>query len=90
MPSPVLYVFAISHYCEKARWSLDHHGIAYRLTCLPPGGHRQTANKLGARHSSLPILDSTRLLAKFAVLEALDDRPFSVRAGWIAGRSPHR
>jgi glutathione S-transferase len=31
MSEPVLYVFAISHYCEKTRWALDHFGIAYRL-----------------------------------------------------------
>jgi hypothetical protein len=30
-------------------------------------------------------LDSTRLLAKHAVLEALSDRPIAIRSGWIEG-----
>ena len=34
--------------------------------------------------SPLPVLDSTRLLAKYAVLEALSERPASVHSGWLA------
>jgi aspartate racemase len=34
-------------------------------------------------NASLPVLDSTRLLAKHAVLEALSDRPIAIRSGWI-------
>ena len=26
---PQLITFAASHFCEKARWALDWHGIAY-------------------------------------------------------------
>jgi len=53
---PVLYVFAISHYCEKARWALDHHGVDYELRHLAPGFHVQVAQQLGAAGSSLPLL----------------------------------
>jgi glutathione S-transferase len=53
---PVLYVFAISHYCEKARWALDSTGFEYELRHLPPGIHIQVAQDLGAAGSSLPIL----------------------------------
>jgi glutathione S-transferase len=56
MSNPVLYVFAISHYCEKARWALDLLRINYILEHLPPGMHRRVAKKLGAKRSSLPIL----------------------------------
>lgn len=35
-------------------------------------------------NSSLPTLDSTRLLAKYAVREALNERPISIKAGWLA------
>lgn len=35
-------------------------------------------------NSPLPILDSTRLLAKYAVREALKEQPISTRAGWLA------
>lgn len=56
MSAPTLYVFAISHYCEKARWALDYLRINYILEHLPPGIHRRVAKKLGAKSSSLPIL----------------------------------
>lgn len=34
-------------------------------------------------NSSLPVLDSTRLLAKYAVQEAVDDRPLTSEEGWL-------
>lgn len=54
--SPTLFVFAISHYCEKARWALDRVGIPYQLKYLAPGLHRRAAKKLGAKYSSVPML----------------------------------
>ncbi|HUD72680.1 MAG TPA: amino acid racemase [Dongiaceae bacterium] len=36
-------------------------------------------------NASLPTLDSTRLLAKHAVLEALKEAPIGIRSGWIEG-----
>jgi len=56
MITPVLYVFAISHYCEKARWALDYLGIDYRLEHLAPGPHIRLARSLGVAETSLPIL----------------------------------
>jgi glutathione S-transferase len=56
MPSPTLYVFAISHYCEKARWALDHYGIAYALEHLAPGKHAALAKQAGAPGTSVPWL----------------------------------
>jgi aspartate racemase len=35
-------------------------------------------------NSSLPTLDSTRLLAKHAVLEAISERPIDTKAGWLS------
>lgn len=35
-------------------------------------------------NSPLPALDSTRLLAKYAVREALNERPNTAEAGWLA------
>lgn len=35
-------------------------------------------------NSPLPVLDSTRLLAKYAVNEATSDRPIAIKAGWLA------
>ncbi len=34
-------------------------------------------------NSPLPILDSTRLLAKYAVREALNEQPVTINAGWL-------
>ncbi len=56
IPKPLLYIFSISHFCEKARWTLDYHGVDYEIRHLPPGIHMQTAKKLGAQGTSLPIL----------------------------------
>jgi glutathione S-transferase len=53
---PILYVFAISHYCEKARWALDHYGLVYRLKSAMPGLNRKITKKLGADSGSLPFL----------------------------------
>ncbi|MDP6980650.1 MAG: glutathione S-transferase family protein [Myxococcota bacterium] len=58
MERPDLYVFAISHYCEKARWALDYLGIEYELRHLAPGRHMEVAAQLGAPGSSLPLLVS--------------------------------
>lgn len=58
MTRPELYVFAISHYCEKARWTLDCLDVAYDLRHLAPGPHMQLAKQLGAPGSSVPILVS--------------------------------
>lgn len=35
-------------------------------------------------NSPLPTVDSTRLLAKYAILEALSERPLSTNSGWLA------
>ena len=38
-------------------------------------------------NSPLPTLDSTRLLARYAVREALNERPIAIKTGWL-GVSP--
>ena len=58
MSDPILHIFAISHYCEKARWALDHCGVAYRLRHVMPGMNRGIAKKLGAPRGSLPFLQT--------------------------------
>lgn len=58
MSTPILYVFAISHYCEKVRWALDYLGIDYALRHVAPGEHAQIARKLGASRSSVPYLQA--------------------------------
>jgi aspartate racemase len=34
-------------------------------------------------NSSLPTFDSTRLLAKYAILEAVSERPIEIKSGWL-------
>lgn len=38
---------------------------------------------INEENSSLPILDSTRLLAKYAVREAVGEKPITINAGWL-------
>ena len=38
---------------------------------------------VSAENSALPPIDSTRLLAQYAVREAVSDRPISLKAGWL-------
>lgn len=76
MSRPTLYVFAISHYCEKARWGLDALGADYELRHLPPGAHLQITSELGAAGSSLPLLVSGDLIVhgSSAILDWVDTK----------------
>jgi glutathione S-transferase len=71
-----LYTFAMSHFCEKIRWTLDLCGLPYRERPMTPMFHAMAAWRMGGRgRTSLPILrvnarqtsadyiqDSTRIL----------------------------
>lgn len=50
-----LLLFPHSHFCEKARWALDHKEIEYAAVAVFPGLHRRTIRKI-APDSSLPVL----------------------------------
>lgn len=56
MKPATLYVFWISHYCEKARWALDYCRVDYRVQPLAPGPHIKFCQSLGVGDSSLPVL----------------------------------
>ncbi len=75
MTRPSLYVFAISHYCERARWALDASSIEYDLKHLAPGPHFETAQQLGAPASSLPFLatGNTIVQGSGAILDWVED-----------------
>lgn len=57
MTTPTLYLFSISHYCEKARWALEYLGVDHRLRVVAPGQHMRAARKLGLRRGAVPFLD---------------------------------
>jgi glutathione S-transferase len=50
-----LYQFPMSHFCEKARWALDHKGAAYRIVNLLPVFHFAAVRRIAPR-SSVPVL----------------------------------
>lgn len=50
---PKLITFGRSHFCEKARWALDWHGIAYDEIGWPPGLHIILAKRCGAKAATL-------------------------------------
>lgn len=58
MTRPILYVFNISHYCEKARWALEQFGIDHEVRHVMVGTHRKLAKKLGAKKGSVPFLQT--------------------------------
>ena len=53
---PRLVTFAASHFCEKARWALDWHGIAYDEVGWPPGLHQILAKRRGLKEAKVPIV----------------------------------
>jgi glutathione S-transferase len=66
-----LYTFAMSHYSEKIRWTLDHCKLPYSEVCMTPAFHMGPALRMGRRgQTTLPILktpssfiqDSPRIL----------------------------
>ncbi len=67
---PILYTFAVSHFSEKIRWTLDQAGLPYREQRLVPFLHIPRVLALTRRASSVPVLvvggeviqDSTRIL----------------------------
>jgi glutathione S-transferase len=70
-----LYQFTFSHYCEKARWALDHKGIAYQPVNLLPGSHLRTVRKL-TPNRGLPVLldDATVIQDSSAIITYLDTK----------------
>jgi glutathione S-transferase len=87
-PKPRLYTFAISHFSEKIRWTLDAVGVDYEEVVWTPVLHLGRALLKARRATTVPILeiegevvqDSTRILmwleqhrAPFALLPAEDE-----------------
>jgi glutathione S-transferase len=51
-----LYTFNISHFAEKARWTLDYEGIPYEERVLLPGPHQLVTRRL-AQRTHVPVLE---------------------------------
>ncbi|MDT8990430.1 glutathione S-transferase N-terminal domain-containing protein [Curvibacter sp. APW13] len=87
MQAPVLYVFTISHYCEKARWALDACGLDYTLRHTMIGTHRRVAKKLGARRGSLPFLHTAQgvVCGSAAILDWCEQQVGTAATPWAQG-----
>lgn len=73
---PRLITFGISHFCEKARWALDWHGIDYDEISWPPGVHQILAKRCGAKDTTLPILldGNTIIQGSGAIIDWADEK----------------
>jgi glutathione S-transferase len=80
-PAFTLYTFAMSHYSEKIRWTLDVTRVPYREQCLSPVFHMSRALRLGKRgQTTLPVLqtpevsiqDSPRILDWLSARHLID------------------
>ena len=75
---PTLLTIPFSHFCEKARWSLDHAGVDFREEGHVPGLHRAAVKRArGAGSVPVLVLDDGRVL---------DDSPLIVR--WADAQAP--
>jgi glutathione S-transferase len=70
-----LVTIPISHYCEKARWSLERAGIAYREERHVQGIHRLAARRAGGG-STVPVLVTPQgaIGESQQILEWVDER----------------
>ena len=89
MPRPVLHVFNISHYCEKARWALEACGIDFELRHLMVGAHRRIAAERGARVGTLPFLWTTAgcVSGSAAIVDWCEAASLASPAPWKTGET---
>ena len=71
---PCLYTFTISHFAEKARWSLDYKGIHYQEKRLVPGSHVPIIKRI-APSTFVPVLqDAGRIIqGSSAIIDYVDE-----------------
>ena len=69
----LLYEFPHSHFCEVARWALDHKKLRYRSIPVLPGYHLHKIKKI-APNSHVPVLvdDGIVVQGSQAILDYLD------------------
>lgn len=85
---PTLLTIPFSHFCEKARWSLDAAGVAYKEEGHCPALHRPAVRRAGGR-GSVPVLvledrtvlDDSPLIVRHADARAPGDRKLLPAAG---------
>ena len=70
-----LYTFNISHFSEKARWTLDYEGFPYEEKVLLPGPHQLVTSRI-ARRTHVPVLehDGQYVQGSSAIIDYVADR----------------
>jgi len=70
-----LYTFNISHFAEKARWTLDFEGIHYEERMLLPGPHQLVTRRI-AQRTHVPVLehDGHYVQGSSAIIDYVSDR----------------
>jgi glutathione S-transferase len=79
---PTLVTIPFSHFCEKARWALDHTRVGYREEGHVPGLHRRAVKAVCGKPGSVPVLvldgdgvlDDSPLIVRWADSRASSDR----------------
>jgi glutathione S-transferase len=79
---PTLVTIPFSHFCEKARWALDHARVAYREEGHCPGLHKRAVMVASGKAGSVPVLvldgdgvlDDSPLIVRWADARATSDR----------------
>jgi glutathione S-transferase len=70
-----LHQFPFSHFCEKARWALEHKGVPYKCRNLLPGLHRRVTGKIAPRTCVPVLVDGVTVVQdSTAILTFLDER----------------
>ena len=70
--TPRLIAIAISHYCEKVRWALDHLNIDYVEEDHAPPFHRQYTSCYGGTTVPVLVTDNESLIDSKDILHYLD------------------
>src|SRR5271165_5539612 len=88
---PTLLTIPFSHFCEKARWSLDHARVAYREEGHVPLLHRLAVRRARGAPGSVPVLvlesgeviNDSPLIVRWADARASSDRKLLPSGGSV-------
>jgi glutathione S-transferase len=69
-----LITIAISHFCEKARWALDHAGVAYDEDAHAPLFHMLETRRVGGRSVPVVVVDGLVLTDSTDILQWADSQ----------------
>lgn len=74
MPDATLITIRLSHYCEKARWALEHARVSFREDAHAPGFHMRAVKRAGGRRTTPVLVTSSGVLSDSSDILAYADR----------------